>query len=109
MNEQDVQRLAPQAHTEFGHLLDYLIKALHELHYLNKRPGQVPAQVQRILTNVQDAFINISTLRSFTADVVEVVDQMTSRLQAADQAFEAGWDACYTDLRRKLKEIKDRQ
>lgn len=69
MNEQDLERLTPQVQALTRQLLNYLINALAELRLLDEAGATDPARVERITNHVRDAFINISTLKSFTTQV----------------------------------------
>lgn len=104
MNEQEVKQKAPAAQNEFRFLLKYLITALEMLTQISKHPDQPldPAVLKRIITNVQDAFINVDTLRVFTADVCALVAELETRRPSLQAAYISGWNAHLRDLLSQL-------
>ncbi len=103
---EEAKRLAPAAQNEFRFLLKYLITALDELTRLSKQPGEPldPATLRRLTTNVQDAYLNVDTLRSFTKQVCDLLDQAQSepRGPSLQAAYVSGWNAHLRDLLQQL-------
>lgn len=97
----NLNTLAPAGLTELVHLKTLLADAILDLDKL-KEAGTLDPTLHGIRNDLLDAFSSAQKVREWSVELLDLIKRLTAQRQAADRAFETGWEARYIEIVSRL-------